>query len=87
MYKPNDHVLPKKSAIGRIVHIGDDTGTSMSMMVPAKYRLASAVIIIIEMSTAVAEDIDTIIETRLVLASQTIGLDLREILTCHQNSC
>ena len=68
-FKPNGHALPKKSATGRIIHTGDDAGISTSMTVLAKYRLGSAVIIIIKISTAAAEDIDMIIETRLVLAS------------------
>ena len=54
----------------------------MNMMVPAKFRLASAVIIMVEMTTRVM-GIEAIIETRLVLASRTIGLDLRENSICR----
>ena len=49
----------------------------MNTTVPAKSRLASTVTIMVEMIIE-AMDTEAIIETRLVLASQKIGLDLRE---------
>jgi hypothetical protein len=57
----------------------DVTELFMNTMVPAKLRLASIVAIMVEMIT-VATGIDATIETRLVLASRKIGLDLRENL-------
>ena len=78
--KPNGHGHPKKSVIEITIRTGDVIETSTSMTVPAKYRLASAVTITVEMITVAMVDTEVIIETRLVLASRTIGLDLREIL-------
>jgi hypothetical protein len=57
----------------------DVTELFMNTMVPAKLRLASIVAIMVEMIT-VATGIEATIETRLVLASRKIGLDLRENL-------
>jgi hypothetical protein len=57
----------------------DVTELFMNTMVLAKLRLASIVAIMVEMIT-VATGIDATIETRLVLASRKIGLDLRENL-------
>ena len=55
----------------------DDTELSMNTMVPTKLRLVSITIIMVEMTIGVM-DTEAVIETRLVLASQKIGLDLRE---------
>ena len=74
-----------KIATETIIHAVDATEIFMSTTVPAKFRLAPAVIIMVKMITVVM-DTEVIIETRLVLASQTIGLDLRETLICHQMS-
>jgi hypothetical protein len=57
----------------------DVTELFMNTMVLAKLRLASIVAIMVEMIT-VATGIEATIETRLVLASRKIGLDLRENL-------
>ena len=85
--KPNDHGHPKKSVIEITIRTGDVIKASMSTTVLAKYRLASAVIIIVEMTIVAVVDTEVITETRLVLASRTIGLDLRETLICRQSSC
>ena len=81
--KPNGHDYPKKSVTGITTRIGDDTEALTSMTVPAKFRLASVVTIIVDMTTAAVVDIEVIIGTRLVLASRTIGLDLHETLICR----
>ena len=78
--KPNGHDHPKKSVTGITTRIGDAIKALTSMTVPAKCRLASVVTIIVEMTTVAAVDTEVIIGTRLVLASRTIGLDLRETL-------
>ena len=87
MSKPNGHDHPKKSVIEITICTGDVIEASTSMTAPAKYRLASAVIIMVEMTIVAVVDTEVIIETRLVLASRTIGLDLRGISTCRQMSC
>ena len=55
----------------------DVTELFTNTTVPAKFRLASTVTTMVEMTIGVM-DIEAIIETHLVLASQKTGLDLRE---------
>ena len=83
--KLNGRVHPKRTAIDITISRGDDIVISASTTALTKWRLASEVVAPKEVNTAAA-DIGVTIETRLVLASQIIGLDLREILVYHQTS-
>ena len=84
--KPNGRDHPKKSVIDITIRTGDVIEALTSTTVPGKYRLASAVIIMVEMTIVAVVDTEVITEMRLVRASQTIGLDLRETLICRQSS-
>ena len=84
--KPSGHDHPKKRVTEITIRTGDIIEALMSTTVPAKYRLASAVIIMVEMTIVAVVGTEVITETRLVLASRTIGLDLRETLICRQSS-
>ena len=84
--KPNGRDHPRKIANDITTREADVTALFKNTMVPAKFRLASAVIIMVEMITVVM-GIEAIIEMRLVLASRIIGLGLRENLICRQTSC
>ena len=86
LFSPNGHDHPRKIVNGITIRAVDATEPFTNTTVPAKFRLASAVIIMIEMTTGVMGT-EAIIETRLVLASRTIGLDLRENSICRQISC
>ena len=86
LFKPKGHGHPKKIVRVIITHAVDATELFMNMMVPTKSRLASTVIIMVEMTIG-AMHTEAIIEMRLVLASRKIGLDLRENLICRQTSC
>ena len=68
-----------KIARDTITRAVDATELFMNMMVPTKSRLASTVTIMVEMTIG-AMGTEAIVETRLVLASQKIILDLCENL-------
>ena len=77
LFKPKGHGHPKKNARDTITRAVDATELLMNTMVPTKSWLASTVTTMVEMTIG-AMDTEAIIETRLVLASRKIGLDLRE---------
>ena len=84
--KPNGRDHPKKIANGITTREVDVTELFKNTMVPAKFRPASVVITTVETVTVVM-GIEVIIETRLVLASRTIDLGLRENSICRQMNC
>jgi hypothetical protein len=74
-----------KIAIGTTIKIDDVSVASRNTTVSAKFRLASAVIMVVTMAMITAEAMsnDMTIEMHQVLAGKIIGVGIHDHIICH----
>ena len=85
----NDSDHPRKIAIETIINTGDVSVTSRNTTVPAKCRLASAVIMVTTIARIIAGAMnkEVTIEMHQTLADKIIDLDIHGHTTCHPKNC
>jgi hypothetical protein len=83
--KTSGLIHPGKIARGAITNIGDDFAALRYMMVPAKFRLVSAVIMVATTAMTIIEEMssDAIIEMRKTPAGRVIDPDIHVHIICH----
>jgi hypothetical protein len=88
LFTINGRGHPKKIVIERAISIGDVSATLRNMTVPAKYRLASAEIIVETIVTIITEAAtnEVTIEMHQVPADKIIDQDIRDHITCRQKT-
>ena len=76
---------PKKIVTGATINIGDDSEASRNTTVPAKFRLASEVIMVATIATIIARatNNEATIEMHQVLVGRIIGLGTHDHIICH----
>ena len=76
---------PKRIVTGATINIGDDSEALRNTMVPAKFRLASEVIMVATIATIIAGAMNSevTIEMHQVLVGRIIGLGTHGHIICH----
>ena len=76
---------PKRIVIGATINIGDDSEALRNTTVPAKFRLASEVIMVATIATIIAGAMNSeaTIEMHQVLVGRIIGLGTHGHIICH----